>query len=122
MAHTNGFPRTLLVAGRQFTVRWLNTDEWPHTQDIKGWSNWDVSRIDLLTEYGGEHGDISLDSLRESLVHEVLHMLWDASHISPLRKKLDTEEQVVAALAVGLAVTLHDNPNLTQWLQLAPVG
>lgn len=54
----------------------------------------------------------------ETLIHEVLHALWDHMMIPPK----PTEEDVVSRLGVGLATVLLDNPKLAADLMGALVA
>lgn len=56
--------------------------------------------------------------LREVLLHEILHALWDAMNLNEalIGKTLETDELPVNALAVGLITFTRDNPRLAMFL------
>lgn len=56
--------------------------------------------------------------LREVLLHEILHALWDAMNLNEalIGKTLESDEIPVNALAVGLITFQRDNPRLSEFL------
>ena len=47
-----------------------------------------------------------------TLLHEILHVLWDLHSIS----HKDGEERIIESMSNGLAAVFRDNPKLTQWI------
>lgn len=51
---------------------------------------------------------------RETVFHELLHVLFDNTHLRSQGK--DEQEAIVAALSPTLYQMLRDNPHLVDWL------
>ena len=63
--------------------------------------------------------DLSEGHTREALLHELLHVIVDATGMGDGRGPLtpaSREEQVVQALGAGLLAVLRDNPRLLTYL------
>ena len=64
--------------------------------------------------------DQGADQKADTLLHEVLHAIWEQT---PLRsRESDEQEEVVVALAAPLLDTLRRNPRLVEYLIGGPHG
>lgn len=57
--------------------------------------------------------------IRETLVHELLHALWDVAGLPSRDTERVGQEETVDALASGLTLLLRDNPALVKYLTAA---
>lgn len=53
---------------------------------------------------------------KETLFHEVLHAVWNASGRGVTGKERVTEEEAIRAISDGLLRTLRDNPDFTNFV------
>ena len=60
--------------------------------------------------------DLSLTQQQDTLLHEVLHMIWDNFPRVDLLNQKDVEETVVSGLSPYLLAVLRDNPRLVEFL------
>ena len=60
--------------------------------------------------------DLSLSQQQDTLLHEVLHMIWDNFPRVDLPSQKDLEETVVSGLSPYLLAALRDNPKLVAFL------
>ncbi len=88
----------LEIAGKAFELARVPARQ---LDDCNGQVDLDALRIEIAS---GLHPDKEADTV----LHEVLHALWDAYG---LREKKDSEERIVTALAAGLLNVLKANNN-----------
>ncbi len=79
-----------------------------HAEDLSGKSDLTAQTIAVDPEQGP-------DSLRDTLLHEVMHLVWGVWGLGSGPAK-EHEELVVTAFATGLLDTLRRNPALVQAL------
>lgn len=102
---TTGRPLRLNVCGRTYAVDW---DSRPETElatgSFAGRSNHDKGFIAINCQ-----GVLSDDAERDTLLHEVLHVVMGLN-------ELPDEEKTVVLLATHLLDTLRRNPHLVTYL------
>ena len=99
-------PRRLKVGPHRYAVE-CSTDLLFHG-DRRGSTDVDRHRIIVAS-------DLAPSLTRETVLHELLHALWDTTplRLEPISKR---EEDVVTALAPPLLDTLRRNPKLVAYL------
>lgn len=107
-------PRVVRVLATDFTLEHLPEEEC-QSRRVLGDTDIDETRIRL-------RGCMPRSKLREVLMHEVLHALWDAMNLNEalIGKQLETDEIAINGLAVGLITFQRDNPKLCEFLFPVP--
>jgi hypothetical protein len=82
-----------------FDLKIVNIDR---TDD---WGYYDPIKLEI-----GVQNNADRNVRAETLVHEILHVIWDVYGV----KKGDGEERTVTALAIGISASIRDNPKFWQ--------
>lgn len=113
-------PTSVTVGHATYDIRWIEETPWMKefaAQADKGGFFWvDGNVICMRTQNEGD--DRHDDSLRETLLHEILHACWhhtNMAHHGAVEKD-DLEEWVVGTLSFPLIAVLRANPDLVRWL------
>jgi hypothetical protein len=108
-------PTSIKVLAVTYTVTWLTEDEWyAHhlDQDAVGITERDSGVIWMRADPTSNE-----DSLRMTMLHEVLHTCTQASRFERYLKEVeDPEEFFIGQISPVLLQVLHDNPNLMGYL------
>ena len=107
-------PRDIRILAYDYVLDYLPEEEC-QSRRVLGDTDIDETRIRL-------RASMPRSKLREVLMHEVLHALWDAMNLneSLMGKQLDSDEIPINGLTVGLLVFQRDNPKLCEFLFPTP--
>lgn len=99
--------RRLMIAGRVYRIRWFTKAELRLITDRWGECNYEngLIRLDPRLKANPEN-------LLNTMVHEILHAIWDQMFIGDD----SNEERDVTCVANALAGVLRDNPKFATWV------
>lgn len=107
-------PTSLLIGGKTYTVKdatWEDMRQQGH-EDAKGLTDTLKQEIWIV-------GSVALESRKECLLHECLHVCWEIGIPTGLTQAEDFnefQEQIVSALDNPLWQLLRDNQDLVEWI------
>jgi len=108
-------PKQVVVGPWTYNIEFMSDKEWLDAGENPDWggvSAHQETRIRLRMT-----PTVSEDTLRETLLHEVLHCVWAATQLNHFRpRKRDYEEQIVAMMSPTLLRVLSDNPAVLAYL------
>jgi hypothetical protein len=108
-------PKTVKVLVQTYKIMWFNEDQWyaHHLgQDDAGITQRDSGEIWLRADPTSDE-----DSLRMTLMHEVLHCCTQATRLDKYLKEVeDPEEFIVGQVSPVLLQVMNDNPGLMAYL------
>ncbi len=97
-------PASVKVGWKTFAI-----ESWPpheaHENRRYGETRHQTRKIMVITDYGALQA-------AETLIHEILHTIYDIWDI----KDEDDEERTVHSIAAGLASVGHNNPEVFAWI------
>ncbi len=112
-------PTKVKVGYMVYQIQWLTDTEWTQSNrhpDWGGGSEHEEGRIVLRVVPGRNE-----DSLRETLLHEILHCVWVAVSMNQMFRyskadSSDYEEMVISSTSPTLLAVLAENPAVLAYL------
>lgn len=109
-------PSEVEVGFLTFKINWLTPEEWKnsgHDAEHDGNTEQGKAIINICLSEGYPE-----QSLREVLLHEILHACWYVSGLTfyPGNKEKDIEEYLVTIQALELINVLQKNPKVVKYL------
>ena len=89
----------------------IGQDRTEYFELLRGFGNFGEFRPMLLEIAISD--DLAGPRLAETLLHELMHAVWHVWGLS----KTEGQEEVVRAMALGMATVMRDNPQLMPWIQ-----
>lgn len=116
-------PRRLVVGWATWDIQWLTDEEWL-SHDLLNPNNGGETHptthtIYVRLQHPGQ-GMCDSTSLKEVLVHEVLHAIFHSANLGygivQETKRHRLEEAIVGGMAGPLLATMRDNPTFAKWI------
>jgi hypothetical protein len=108
-------PTKIVALTRKYIIQWFTEDEWYQgrfPEESMGYTERDKGLISIRADSTADE-----DTLRETLLHEVLHVCTQSSRFDRYITQVeDPEEFVVSQMSPVLITIMNDNPSLVAYL------
>lgn len=101
-------PSVAHICGKDYSIVWEKGESLAGTDNV-GYVS--VSKCEVRIA-SGQH----IQQQRDTLLHELLHIIWSEIGIGEVDPKDLTEERVIRPLATAIIAALRDNPALVRYL------
>lgn len=112
-------PTQVKVGHTTYSIRYLSEKKWLKKYDPQKAGIFWVDSETILIRLQNEGDNRAESSLRETLLHEILHACWHHTNMSNHGNvdKDELEEWVVGTLSMPLIQVIVDNPDVFDYIQ-----